>query len=287
MAIPKLLKDTNIIHRFSDVSEEPCTMLPPIEGFKNIPLVSLKEAIIPLLLLVVDVKERAAIALVDAKDPPDNLSLDESASIKLYTMECDPYTFSLYYILNSTLRHEDRRELRPWLLYLKLLLTALSHLPSVRLNVYRALKLNKEIENEKYQEGKDVIWWGFSCCTSNKNICQKEHFLNSTGTRTLFIIECFNGKEIGPHSFNKNDQEILLLPGTQFKVIRCDHNQYDLHKIYLKQIEPSSILLESLSLSSLDKISQDSSQSTERQSMKRGSIQKFFQHSFDQMFHKD
>jgi len=270
------MKNTSIIHRFSDVAGELCTMLTPIQGFSNQPLVSLEAAVEPLVSIMPDVKTRVSIAKEAAQDPPDGLSLDQSASIALYTIESEPYTSSFYYILNSTLRNEDRGELKPWFLYLKLILTALSRLSPIRLTIYRSLKLDTQIEHERYQEGKDVIWWGFSSCTTNKKISQKEHFLTSSGTRTLFIIECFNGKDIGPHAYNKNDQEVLLLPATRFQVVRCDRERSDIHKIYMKEVEPQSILLEPLFSPSLKE--------TSPKSTTPGSIKQLCQQSFDQMF---
>jgi hypothetical protein len=284
MATPKLIRDSKIIHRFSDVAEEPCIMLPPIKGFNKHPLVSLEAAVEPLTLIVHDIKTRVHIAKEGAKEPSDDLSSDESASIALYTMEWEPYTSSLYYILNSTLRNDDREKLKPWLLYLKLILTALSRLPSIRLDIYRGLKLNTHIEYEKYQEGQNVIWWGFSSCTTNKNIAQKEHFLTSKGVRTLFIIECFNGKYIGPHSFNKNDQEVLLFPATQFEVVRCDRERDDIHKIYMKEIEPHSLLLESVFSPKLNESFDKLSTPSNTPLSKRAAIQKFFQQSLNQSF---
>jgi len=281
MATSKLIRDTNIVHRFSDVAGEPCTMLTPIKGFSNYPLVSLEEAVEPIILIVHDVKTKAFIAKEGSKNPSDDLSSDESASIALYTMEWEPYTSSLYYILNSTMRSEDREKLKPWFLYLKLILTALSHLPSIHLSIYRSLKLDIQIEYEKYQEGKDVVWWGFSSCTTNKNISQKQHFLTPSGTRTLFIIECFNGKDIGSHSYNKNDQEVLLLPATQFRVVCCDRRRDDLHKIYLKEVEPQSVLLEPVFSTSINQTSPKSPVSTNLSSTKRESVQKFFRQFSD------
>lgn len=279
MTTTKLIRDTSIIHRFSDVAGEPCTMLPPIEGFNNYPLVSLEEAIEPLIPIVQDVKERATIAKNNSKDPSDDLSSDQSAAIVLYTMEWESYTSSLYYILNSSLRKKNREKLRPWFLYLKLLFTALSRLPSIRLTIYRSLKMDTQLEYEKYQEGKDVIWWAFSSCSTNKNISQKEHFLTATGTRTLFIIECLNGKDIGAHSYNKNDQEVLLLPATQFQVVRCDRRLDDIHKIYLKEIKPQTVLLEPVYPPPIDRTSETSTPSSTRKL-----FQNFIHRSVHDMF---
>ncbi len=126
----------NTTHRSADVVGEPCIMLTPIEGFSKQPLVTLEEASEPLTNIVPRIATYAHIAKARATNPANGLSVDESASIALYTMEWEPYTESLYYILNDSLRTEDRQILKPWFLYLKLLFTTLSRLPSISLNVY-------------------------------------------------------------------------------------------------------------------------------------------------------
>ncbi|CAF3387984.1 unnamed protein product, partial [Rotaria sp. Silwood2] len=99
----------NTSHRFSDVAEEPCIMLAPIEGFNIQPLVALEKATEPLHNIVPRLQTFVHVAKQRAKHPADGLSVDESASIALYTMEWEPHTESLYYILNQTLRNEDRK----------------------------------------------------------------------------------------------------------------------------------------------------------------------------------
>ncbi|CAF1067787.1 unnamed protein product, partial [Rotaria sordida] len=101
----------NTTHRFSDVAGEPCIMLTPIEGFNKKPLVTLEEATEPLKKIVPRISTYVYVAKERAKNPADDLSVDESASIALYTMEWEPHTNSLYYILNSALRGEDRANL--------------------------------------------------------------------------------------------------------------------------------------------------------------------------------
>ncbi|CAF4918695.1 unnamed protein product, partial [Rotaria magnacalcarata] len=64
------------------------------------------------------------------KKPADGLTHDESASIMLYSMGWEPIEQCLYFALNAALRSEDRGNLDPWYLYLKLILTALSRLPT-------------------------------------------------------------------------------------------------------------------------------------------------------------
>ncbi|CAF3772697.1 unnamed protein product, partial [Adineta steineri] len=147
--------------RFSDVGTEPCTTPIPIAGYEKMPLVSLEEAVEPLLSLVPGVQRTVWIVKQRCENPLDELSPDESASIMLYTTEGTCGDNSFYSILNSTLRTEDRTKLRPWFLYLKLVLTALSKLPSVASNttVCRGVKLDM---SDQYPKGKTFVWWGLS-----------------------------------------------------------------------------------------------------------------------------
>ncbi|CAF4190867.1 unnamed protein product, partial [Adineta steineri] len=228
--------------RFSDVATEPCTMLMPIEGYEKMPLVSLEKAVKPLRLLVPDVQRTVWIVKQRCENPLDELSPDESASIMLYTTEGTCRDDSFYSILNSTLRTEDRTKLRPWFLYLKLVLTALSKLPPIERHttVYRGIRLDMSRE---YPQGKTFVWWGFSSCTTSIDVLEQDLFLGKTGPRTVFIIECNSGKSIRRHSYIEKEKEVLLLPGIQLQIIACSSHSDDLHIIQLKEVKPPYHLL--------------------------------------------
>ncbi len=89
------------------------------------------------------------------KLPPDGLTVNESASITLYSMGWKPLEKCLYVALNATLRSADRHQLTPWFLYLKLFLTALSRLPSIQRTVYRGVKLDLSAHHTR---GETVVW---------------------------------------------------------------------------------------------------------------------------------
>jgi hypothetical protein len=217
-------------------------MLLPIQGYKKKPLVSLEEAIEPLLSVVPGIKQMAYVAKMKCEKPPaDNLSIDESASIMLYSMEWEPQDECLYFVLNATLRAENRQKLKPWFLYLKLILTALARLPSTRLTVYRGIK--RDIQND-YPTGATVIWWGFTSCTSKIHVLENEQYLGSSGARTLFNIDCNNGKNIRRHSQFTDDDEMLLLPARQFQIDSCLNQGNGLRIIQMKEIEPPFPLIE-------------------------------------------
>lgn len=227
--------------RISDMIEEPRRMLMPIQGYEKVPLVSLEEAVKPLVPFVPDVRRMAWTAKERCEDPVDGLTCDESASIMLYSMEWKPRDECLYVVLNATLRAVDREKLLVWFPYLKLILTALSRLPSVSRTVYRGIKLNLM---EDYPKDKKFAWWGFSSCTRSVEVLNSEQFLGKTGDRTLFAVNCYSGKNILNHSYFEREDEILLLPARQFKVASVLNSGNGLHIIQIDEIEPKYPLLE-------------------------------------------
>lgn len=233
--------ETRLLKRLSDISTEPQDWLLPIEGYEKKPLVSLEEAVKPLVGIVADVQRKAFIARRSRRRPVDGLTLEESASIVLYTMEWPPFDKCLYFALNESLRDKQRENLKPWFLYLKLFLTALNKLPSVSCNVFRGVKKNLI---DEYQLNSSVIWWGFSSCTRNLGILQSEKFLGKTGDRTLFTLECYSGKNICRHSYYQYEDEILLPPACHFTVIAQLDQGSGCHLVQLRETEPPVVLIE-------------------------------------------
>ncbi|CAF1185577.1 unnamed protein product [Rotaria magnacalcarata] len=144
---------------------------------------------------------------------------------------------SFYQLLNSTLRGENRDNLKPWFAYLKLFMTALHKLPSHPQTVWRGVRgvdLSKQ-----YPTGTKFAWWGVSSCTTNVEVLQGETFLGRQGMRTLFSIESQNGKSIAPHSyFRDTEKEIVLMPGSYFEVIGQLNPADGLYIIQMKELEP-------------------------------------------------
>jgi hypothetical protein len=142
---------------------------------------------------------------------------------------------SLYVLLNQSLRAENCEELIPWFSFLKLFLTALHKLPSQNKIVWRGVK-NLDLSS-KYKIGTKFAWWGVSFCTTHIQVLESNEFLSKDGERTLFSIECINGKSVANHSYFKNtEKEILLMPGSYFEVIGQLNPAPELHIIQLKEI---------------------------------------------------
>ncbi|CAF1027517.1 unnamed protein product [Adineta steineri] len=236
--------------RVSDMVEEPQKMLLPIRGYEKMPTVSLEEAVAPLVSVLPQIQDYAYVAKKRCESvPADDLTRDESASIMLYSMEWEPHEECLYFALNAALRSEDRRKLKPWFLYLKLILTALEKLPSMRCYVFRGV--NSDLYNQ-YTKGKEFVWWGFSSCTTTIEVLENEEFLGKTGERTMFTIECDSGKDISRHSYFQSEKEVLLLAARQFIVVSCLQPAPGLHMIQLKETKPSITLLQPVTNQSVE-----------------------------------
>ncbi|CAF1024038.1 unnamed protein product [Adineta ricciae] len=223
--------------RLSDLVGEPMKFLLPIEGYEQMPLVSLEEAVEPIREKVPNIDKMVYIAKANHKNCPTQLAADLSAAITVYTMESNT-KMSLYFTLNSTLRCctlEREENLKCWFLYLKLLITALSHLPSYHGIVYRGVKQDL---SGSYTKGKDFVWWGFSSCTTSLSVLQSNLFFGDKGDGTLFIIDSFTGKDIRQYSHYAKEEEILLVTARSFIVIDCLNVGPGRWIIHIKETEP-------------------------------------------------
>jgi hypothetical protein len=230
------LTTTNIV---DDIIADPG----PVVGYAEEPLLSLSKACVPLTDILHDLGKYVQIALIETPDvPPDGLTVDESAAIRLYTIEWEGPHRSLYAMLNFTLKTADREQLRPYFKYLKLFLTGLVKLPCVpQLTVWRGVTKNLSAE---FPPGTPVTWWAFSSTTTEMTVLENNMYLGNTGSRTLFSVEAINGRTIRAHSHFVTEDEILLLPGTRMIVQSQFSPASDLHIIHLKQVIPEEMLLE-------------------------------------------
>jgi hypothetical protein len=215
----------------------------PIVGYAEEPLLPLIEACAPLVDIIYNLLFYAQMALEETpEEPPDGLTIDESASIRLYTIEWSGSHRSLYSMLNRTLKKADRQDLRPYFKYMKLLLTALVKLPCIPPStIWRGVTKNMSAE---FPPDTRVTWWAFSSCTSELTVLENNMYLGNVGDRTLFSVEAINGRTVCAHSHFHTENEILLLPGTQMIVQSQLSPAPDLHIIHMKQVKPDEMLLE-------------------------------------------
>ena len=129
------------------------------------PLLPLSEACLSLTSILYNLSFYVQMALDETpQEPSDELTIDESAAIRLYTIEWAKPHPSLYSMLNCALRNTDREELRPYFKYMKLFLTALVKLPCLPpCVVWRGMTKDMSAD---FPPDTIVTWWSFSSCTT-------------------------------------------------------------------------------------------------------------------------
>jgi hypothetical protein len=178
----------------------------PIEGYQDMPVLTLEKAVERIIPILPQVKNYAIQAKHNCNRNSIHLTLDESAAIYLYTM---PTKF--FETLNDALRIENRHQLKPWFAFLKLFITALEKLPSVSDIFWRGVPCDIALE---YANNSVQIWWSVNSCSTHLNVV--EAYLTTKGT--LFSIKAMEGKDISAYSTFKTEQEIILMPGVQLRV---------------------------------------------------------------------
>ncbi len=215
----------------------------PIAEYTTEPVLPLAKACAPLVGIIHDLLVYVQMVLEETPDePPDGLTVDESAAIRLYTVEWTKPHRSLYSMLNYTLQNDIREHLRPYFKYMKLLITALVKLPFVPPStIWRGVHKNV---STNFLPGTPVTWWAFTSCTTELTVLENNMYLGDTGERTLFSVEAINGRAVHAHSHFVTEDEVLLLPGTHMIVQSQFSPGADLHIIHLKQVIPKEVLLE-------------------------------------------
>ena len=224
--------ESNYRHRYAYMEGDPQRVLQPIEDDQHVSLVTLEQAIEPLDALVTGVRQMVDAVKERCEKLTGSLSLDEAASIMLFSMEAEPIEYCFYRMLNKALQNDDPLKLQPWRDYLRLLIHSLSKLPSVGSQTLY-LGIADHINNQ-YSTGMLFTWKQFSfCATSRKNL---EGVFGATGPRTIFRINSCTGKNIRAYSCFPTNDEVLLPAASQFKVIRTEQESTDLCLVLLEEV---------------------------------------------------
>ncbi|CAF1385635.1 unnamed protein product [Adineta steineri] len=174
----------------------------PIDGYEDSPILSLEEAVKKLIPLVPLAINDVMKAKKKCNRHSDLLTRDEAAAIYLYSMP-PPFHCSL----NTALRAENRPALKPWFAYLKLFMTALKKLPSIKAVVWRGVR---DDVSSVFNNNNIDIWWSVNSTSMDLKIV--EPFLGKRGT--VFNIEAVYGKDISQFSAFPQEKEVILMPGT-------------------------------------------------------------------------
>ena len=207
-------------------------VLGPITGVMAAPLLDLMTA--AACTGVADVDAHAFMALEKAEElrasgELGGTTIDEAASIALYTSECE-----FYRKLNRLLRDRDRTALEPFLPYLRLMLQARAKLPKYTQAVWRGVKGVDLTGN--FPKGKKLFWWAFASTSKNVSALHNPMFCGESGLRTQFMIEASSGVDIGRFSMIASEAEVLLFPGTKLEVVDVANMGNGLHQVHLREV---------------------------------------------------
>ncbi|CAF1617986.1 unnamed protein product [Adineta ricciae] len=180
------------------------------------------ESIIP------NVSKHVSTAKDKCNQDPTYLTWDESAAIYLYTM---PST-AVFSSLNKVLRDVNRNARKPWLAYLKLLINALKKLPSTdKIKVWRGISCDCALD---FIENDVTPLLGITSCSTDPEAVKK--YLDNGGT--LLEIDNCCGKNISDYSSIKDEQEVILMPGTRVRRLK---NTFELNGYFILYLEEISI----------------------------------------------
>ncbi len=158
------------------------------------------------------------------------LTLDESAAIYLYSTPIPFFTR-----LNEFLRAENRNALIPWFAFLKLFITALEKLPSCKIIAWRGVEGDV---GSAFADNDRQIWWSVNCCSKALNIV--ELYLDETGA--VFAIDTTNAKDISAFSTFQEEQEVILMPSSHFRV-KCKSLNFR-NSLFIVHLEEESAATE-------------------------------------------
>ncbi|CAF1488706.1 unnamed protein product [Adineta steineri] len=156
----------------------------PIFGYEDSPILTLEDSVEKLTPFVPRIKDYVMTAKNKCNQHSDLLTKDESAAIYLYSMAS-----SFFSSLNTALRAENRHALKPWFAYLKLLMTALKTLPSIKAVVWRGVYVGESyinlaiVETKKQQQKEKQLR---DACTSDAIMGSFEEIY---GTKTTIDVK--------------------------------------------------------------------------------------------------
>jgi len=218
------------MHRFTEYDFE-YRNLAPIGGYWQCKLVSLEEALAPLVPHINELSRSIKESKRLCHYPSEHgLSCDESAAVYLYTMEADAN--SLYRVLNKTLRDEDRSKVKPWFAYLKLFDEAVSKLPTAKQCLWRGVPGNI---SKDYTKNEMQIWWNITSCSSSVDIVKS--FLDPKKASTLIMIEAIKAKDLSGYTMYPSEKEFILIMGTKLRVKDQGFKHGDLHVVHLEEVD--------------------------------------------------
>ena len=192
-----------------------------------------------------------------------NLEAIDIQSIFLYTIPCE-----LYKKMNAALgkygdEPDPRGNVVHYMPYIKLLTTSLTKLPKVRTIVYRGVKMPASVLLGGLKEGEIIKWWSFTSTTTNANALKTKEFLDAdvqvnpqtkeiidvrnteyysagggdVAEKTIFQIDVCSGVNVRPYSAIPQEDEILLMPGSRFRIRSIKKWRHGITEVRMEQLD--------------------------------------------------
>lgn len=98
-----------------------------------------------------------------------SMSKDQSAAIYLYSMR--KYKQNVYYILKAALSSRNRRRVKPWFKYLKLLFSAVELVPLCNMEIWQAIPYDLDHE-DLLKPSMVELFTGFGSCTPMRDLAR-------------------------------------------------------------------------------------------------------------------
>jgi uracil DNA glycosylase len=219
------------LERLQEVKDEVREVLAPITGVRAAPVVPFADAVAPLAEGIQGLGHFATQALTFAQRAlargASALDAHEAAAVYLYT--CDS---GFYRHVNAALRDPDRTKTAPLHPYLRLLLSALDKMTRYDGTLWRGVGVDLR---GQYPVGTTVTWWGVSSCTAKLSVAHS--FLGAKGKRTLFEVKPARAVGIRAFSAFSGEEEYLLAPGTQLKVVAVKAERSGLCTVQLEEVD--------------------------------------------------
>lgn len=200
----------------------------PVHGYTDQSLSSLEKALDPVLNKIQRLNHQINVAKRHCCSASEyGLTQNESAAIYIHTMESGEQSISC--ILNKALRSSDPNNVKPWFKYMKLFSTGLLKLPLYSGNVWRG---DSGHVSRHYKKGQKFIWWAITSCSTSLDVIN-----DLMGDKaTIFLIEVINGRNVTGYTCQRQEDEVILLPGTSLCVVNIYNTRSGMHIIQLKEI---------------------------------------------------
>ena len=168
------------------------------------------------------------------------MGADDIASVYMYTMETDFYG-RMNQELGGYGRDEIHGAVEHFLPITKLLMTALAKLPAMPAGtkLFRGVKLPyKVILGEHIKVHDKVTVKQFTSCSNKPDVLKCPAFLGEGTAGTVLQIITVTGVNIKPYSAIPEEDEILLVPGSQFVVDKITEWKFGVTEVRMREIAP-------------------------------------------------